>query len=50
MTGMIVAGVDGLRGGRDAVALGAALAAADDGVPRLTVASGVPLLPLSALK
>ncbi len=49
MTGMIVAGVDGLRGGRDAVALGAALAAADDAELLLTGVWQETLLPLPAL-
>ncbi len=49
MTSMIVAGVDGLRGGRDAVALGAALAAADDAELLLTGVLQETLLPLPAL-
>jgi len=49
MTSMIVAGVDGLRGGRDAVALGAALASADDADLLLTGVWQETLLPLPAL-
>ncbi|MDO8187777.1 universal stress protein [Conexibacter sp. JD483] len=49
MTSMIVAGVDGLRGGRDAVALGAALAAADDAELLLTGVWQETLLPLPLL-
>lgn len=49
MTSMIVAGVDGLRGGRDAVALGAALASADDAELLLTGVLQETLLPLPAL-
>ncbi len=49
MSSMIVAGVDGLRGGRDAVSLGAALASADDAELLLTGVLQETLLPLPAL-
>lgn len=49
MSSMIIAGVDGCEGGRDAVALGAALAAADDAELLLTGVWPETLLPLPLL-